>query len=71
MLLLFVLIAPDLDNVKGKSGAVYRKQEGFCLETQHWPDSPNQPDFPSTELAPGATYTQTSIYKFGVNGSNN
>lgn len=55
-----------LGGVRGKSGAVYNKQEGFCLEAQHYPDSPNQPDFPSTELAPGETYTQTCIYKFGV-----
>jgi aldose 1-epimerase len=55
-----------LENIKGKNGAVYNKQEGFCLETQHYPDSPNQPEFPSTELAPGDTYTQTCIYKFGV-----
>jgi len=55
-----------LENVKGKGGAVYNRQEGFCLETQHWPDSPNHPEFPSTELAPGETYTQTCIYKFGI-----
>jgi aldose 1-epimerase len=55
-----------LDHIKGKGGAVYNRQEGFCLETQHWPDSPNQPGFPSTQLAPGDTYTQTCIYKFGV-----
>lgn len=55
-----------VDNVKGKNGAYYGKQESFCLETQHYPDSPNHPDFPSTELAPGETYTQTCIYKFGV-----
>ncbi len=57
-----------LDTVRGKGGAIHNKQEGFCLETQHWPDSPNQPAFPSTELAPGQTYTQTCIYKFGVEG---
>ncbi len=57
-----------LDTVRGKGGAVHNKQEAFCLETQHWPDSPNQPAFPSTELAPGQTYTQTCIYKFGVEG---
>ncbi|MEN8255200.1 MAG: aldose epimerase family protein [Verrucomicrobiota bacterium] len=57
-----------LDGVKGKGGAVYSKQDAFCLETQHWPDSPNHPDFPSTELVPGETYTQTCIYKFGVEG---
>ena len=55
-----------LNGVRGKSGVSYNKQEGFCLETQHWPDSPNHPDFPSTELAPGQTYTQTCIYRFGV-----
>ena len=37
-----------LDRIEGKGGAVYHKQEGFCLETQHYPDSPNQPGFPST-----------------------
>ena len=57
-----------LDNVMGKGGAVYNKQEGFCLETQHFPDSPNQPDFPSTELAPGEPYAHTCVYRFGVEG---
>ncbi len=55
-----------IDHIKGKGGMAYRKQEGFCLETQHYPDSPNHPDFPGTELSPGATYTQTTIYRFGV-----
>ena len=55
-----------MDHIKGKGGAVYNKQEGFCLETQHYPDSPNHPEFPRTELAPGETYTQTTIYRFGV-----
>jgi aldose 1-epimerase len=55
-----------VENVKGKNGAYYGKQESFCLETQHYPDSPNQPAFPSTELDVGETYNQTSIYKFGV-----
>ena len=55
-----------LDTVRGKGGSLYNKQYGFCLETQHWPDSPNQPSFPGTELAPGQTYTQTCIYTFGV-----
>ncbi|MDF7808877.1 galactose mutarotase [Pontiellaceae bacterium B12219] len=53
-----------VENVKGKNGAYYGKQHAFCLETQHYPDSPNHPDFPSTELAPGETYQQTTIYKF-------
>lgn len=55
-----------VDNVKGKKGAYYGKQESFCLETQHYPDSPNHPAFPSSELDVGETYTQTCIYKFGV-----
>ncbi|HEY6899911.1 MAG TPA: galactose-1-epimerase, partial [Puia sp.] len=38
----------------------------FCLETQHYPDSPNQPSFPSTELKPGQTYQSTTVYQFGV-----
>ncbi|WP_372807528.1 aldose epimerase family protein [Pontiella sp.] len=57
-----------VENVVGKGGAIYNIQESFCLEAQHYPDSPNHPDFPSTELAPGETYTQTTIYKFGVEG---
>lgn len=52
--------------VQGKGGAVYKNQEGFCLETQHYPDSPNHSNFPSTELARGETYTQTCIYQFGL-----
>jgi aldose 1-epimerase len=55
-----------LNGVQGKGGAYYNKQEGFCLETQHYPNSPNQPDFPSAVLEPGQTYTQTCIYKFDV-----
>ncbi|QBG48763.1 galactose mutarotase [Verrucomicrobia bacterium S94] len=55
-----------VENVPGKGGAVYNIQESFCLEAQHWPDSPNHPEFPSTELAPGEVYQQTSIYKFGL-----
>ena len=55
-----------IGEVTGKDGQAYRDRHGFCLETQHYPDSPNQPDFPSTELSPGETYAQTCIYKFGV-----
>lgn len=55
-----------LGNIVGKGGAVYNKHEGFCLETQHFPDSPNHPHFPSTELAPGQAYAQSCIYRFGV-----
>ncbi|HZG25152.1 MAG TPA: galactose-1-epimerase, partial [Chitinophagaceae bacterium] len=47
-----------------RSGARYVKHAGFCLETQHFPDSPNQPDFPSTILKPGQTYHETTSFKF-------
>lgn len=50
----------------GKNGTVYNKRCGFCLETQHYPDAPNQPEFPSTTLLPRETYTSTTVYKFGV-----
>jgi aldose 1-epimerase len=52
--------------LKGKDGVVYGKHAGFCLETQHFPDSPNQPKFPSTILKPGQTYHTTTSYTFGV-----
>jgi len=50
----------------GKENKVYKKRYGFCLETQHYPDSPNQPQFPTTELLPGQIYETTTIYKFSV-----
>ncbi len=50
----------------GKSGSNYGKHSGFCLETQHYPDSPNQPQFPSTRLNPGEVFKSTTIYKFSV-----
>jgi len=50
----------------GKGGVQYNKHWGFCLETQHFPDSPNQADFPSTVLQPGDTYRQSTIYKFSA-----
>jgi aldose 1-epimerase len=50
----------------GKSGVKYERRYGFCLETQHFPDSPNQAAFPTTVLKPGETYKTTTIYKFGV-----
>lgn len=53
-------------SLKGKGGKVYGKHSGFCLETQHFPDSPNQPDFPSVILRPGETYMQLTVYKFSV-----
>jgi aldose 1-epimerase len=48
----------------GKSGKVYARRTGFCFETQHYPDSPNQPSFPTTTLKKGATYKSTTIYRF-------
>ena len=50
----------------GTSGRVYRQTDGFALETQHYPDSPNHPNFPSTVLRPGETYQTTTIYKFST-----
>ncbi len=50
----------------GKGGAVYARHAGFCLETQHFPNSPNQPDFPSTILRPGETYTSRTVFAFSV-----
>jgi aldose 1-epimerase len=50
----------------GKDGRVYRQGDAFCLETQHFPDSPNQPDFPSTELAPGDTFNSTTVFAFST-----
>lgn len=52
--------------LKGKSGKPYIKRGGFCLETQHYPDSPNQKDFPSTILEPGNEYKSTTVFQFGV-----
>jgi aldose 1-epimerase len=55
-----------LNGVTGKAGASYRLHSGFCLEAQHYPDSINNPDFPSTVLQPGDTYTQRTTYRFGI-----
>ncbi len=52
--------------LKGIQGVFYEKHFGFCLEAQHYPDSPNQPDFPNTILGVGESYLQTTIYKFSV-----
>jgi aldose 1-epimerase len=49
-----------------KAGQVYRKQSAVCLETQHFPDSPNKPQFPSCILRPGETYRYTCAYEFGI-----
>lgn len=53
-------------NEIGNSGKPYGPRTGFCLETQHFPDSPNQPDFPSTLLEPGEVYRSTTVFKFSV-----
>jgi len=50
--------------LKGKSGKLYEKHFGFCLEAQHFPDSPNHPEFPGTLLKPGEIYRQKTVYKF-------
>jgi aldose 1-epimerase len=53
-------------SIIGKGGHVYRARTGFCLETQHFPDSPNKPQFPSTVLRPGDTYRSSTVFRFGV-----
>lgn len=50
----------------GKSGQIYRHRYGFCLETHHFPDSPNKPQFPSTILRPGQTFRSRTVFTFGV-----
>jgi aldose 1-epimerase len=52
--------------IHGKEGKVYGRRFGFCLETQHFPDSPNHPAFPSTALKPGQIYTTTTIFRFST-----
>ena len=52
--------------ITGKNGHVYKQRYGFCLETQHFPDSPNHPDFPSTILRPGKTFHSQTVFKFST-----
>jgi aldose 1-epimerase len=52
--------------ITGKGGTLYKYRSGLCLETQHYPDSPNQPKFPNTVLKPGETYQTTTVYKFSA-----
>ena len=52
--------------VTGKGGKAYQKNSAFCLETQHYPDSPNQPAFPTTVLRPGQTYRSTTVHRFSI-----
>ncbi len=53
-------------SIIGKEGKAYDKHAGFCLETQHYPDSPNKPDFPSVVLEPGQTFTSRTLHKFSA-----
>jgi len=55
-----------LDGKLSGKGATFNKRFGLCLETQHYPDSPNQPQFPTTTLKPGETYHTTTMYKFSA-----
>jgi len=56
-----------LDGTKiGHGGVVYAHRTGFCLESGHYPDSPNHPDFPTTVLNPGETFNSQTIYRFSV-----
>jgi len=56
-------------SITGKSGKVYHKHYGFCLEPQHFPDSPNKPNFPSTILRPGDRYMSLTVFKFSTQPS--
>jgi aldose 1-epimerase len=49
--------------VVGTGGRVYRRSDGFALETQHFPNSPNEPSYPTTELDPGEVYSQTTVFQ--------
>ncbi|MDD3275945.1 MAG: hypothetical protein PHP93_02725, partial [Kiritimatiellales bacterium] len=52
--------------IKGKGGGIYVRRSGFCFETQHYPDAPNQPQFPNTILRPGTPFRSQTIYKFSA-----
>ena len=58
-----------LDDLKGKGGKNYAHRSAFCLESQTFPDSPNQKEFPSPVLRPGETYSQVTVYHFGLKGN--
>ncbi|MBN2335293.1 galactose-1-epimerase, partial [Candidatus Bathyarchaeota archaeon] len=53
-----------LDSSEHGKGRAYTRHSGICLETQRFPDSPNQPGFPSTLLRPGETYNESTVYRF-------
>ena len=52
--------------LRGSGGHAYRQGDGVCLETQHYPDSPNRPEFPSTVLRPGETFQSTTVHRFST-----
>ena len=58
--------ANGMKALKGKSAKLYHRHYGFCLETQHFPDSPNKPNFPSVVLRPGKTYSTETVFKFSA-----
>jgi len=58
--------ANGMRGIKGKGGKVYDRHHGFCLETQHFPDSPNKPHFPSTVLRPGEKYSTMTVFSFST-----
>ena len=53
-------------SLKGKKDIYYQFRSGFCFETEHYPDSPNQPQFPTVTLKPDQKYQTTTVYKFGI-----
>jgi aldose 1-epimerase len=53
-------------SIKGKEGRVYKRRYAFCLETQHFPDSPNHPSFPTTELKPGEKFHSVTMFEFST-----
>ena len=55
-------------SARGKGGKTYQRRYGFCLETQGFPNAPNEPQFPPTVLRPGAAYRSRTVYAFGVSG---
>ncbi|MFL5477995.1 MAG: galactose-1-epimerase, partial [Gemmatimonadaceae bacterium] len=58
-------------SITGKDGHVYRFRYGLALETQHYPDSPNHPNFPTTILRPGQEFRSRTVFHFGVSGNGN
>jgi len=57
---------PRFGSLTGKGGTAYGRRCALCLETQHFPDSPNKPEFPTTVLLPGEVYESTTVYRFSA-----